>query len=369
MEFPPRPSPSPTRGSPRVEVLTSEADLAAWDAFVQADPGGSIYQCTWWSRPLERYRIETKVLAWSAHGRIAGGILLRKIPIPGSPYAFLRAIGGPVADVWDRAIGAELVGALGALARKTGAIYTEFQEAGASRIHADLLVLLGARGLPVKTVPGPFRAVIDLQGVEPAAVPRLFNKGTRWSIKRGRKAGISVRDLATPEEIQAAYGCWRASAERKNIDALRPWPALEPLVRQCLGANAGWLIGGFLGDRLLSAVLVSTIGTHPLYLYGGYMDDTELHFPNHVLQEEVVLRCLGAGKAFYDMGGLTPLHDSEPKGVDRFKFGFGVAVTRHLDTLIWYNKPLLARLFFHVKNMGAALKVIRMFKRTLFARA
>jgi len=126
-----------------------------------------------------------------------------------------------------------------------------------------------------------------------------------------------------------------------------------------------WLLGGFVEDRMMSAIFVSDIGRSPLYLYGGFIDRSEQFFPNHVLQEEIILRCLRAGKKEYDMGSLTPYQETDPQGVDQFKFGFGVVVTRHDDNITWYNKPLAARLVLGLKKLAFAKKPIQILRRIL----
>jgi hypothetical protein len=325
----------------RVRPIATTDEREAWNDLAARSRVGHRHQCLWWMEPLGRYGFRSVALGSWNEGSLVGGALFRSYRVPLLRATVTECLDGPIFLEWENTWAGEFVAGLVGLAKKVSSIAVLMRDCPHEDVHRDLLAALESRGFTVALSPGAVEAVLPLEGRTMDQIRKGFNHGTRGRIRKGQAGPLSIRRLTEPEELAQAYGAWRATAARKSFTDVRPWLAIESVLRYCVGHGLGSVLGSFLEQKLLAAALVTHVGNTAAWVYGGYMDGAEKHSPTHVLQFEAIRECLEKGIPAYTFGNLISEGQPEGRGVDEFKLGFGAVPRRHLDTIIWKRKPLL----------------------------
>jgi lipid II:glycine glycyltransferase (peptidoglycan interpeptide bridge formation enzyme) len=210
--------------------------------------------------------------------------------------------------------------------------------------------------------------VLPLAGQTLEGLRKDFRKGTKWSLKKGLSGPVRVARLTSDSELRQAYDAWKATAKRKGFLGVRPWPALQPVLRHCVDNSLGSVLGTLLDDRVLAAVFVTFIGKTASWVYGGYVDGSETYQPTHVLQYAAFQESLERGMNAYTFGYLVSEGESQKNGVDDFKLGFGAIPSRNLDTITWECRPLANRCLEWSRRQTLGKRIEKLLKKRLYRR-
>lgn len=324
----------------KIEILNGVEHEQAWDDFMAKANVGKMYQCRWWADPLAVYGIRSHIIAVTRNSRIIGGGLFRSVPVPYLRIAVTQCLEGPIFEEWESEWADAFVAALNEVARRVNSMSVSIEGCPRIDVHRDLQNAFRRAGIAISLSAGVHKAVLSLEGRTLEEIRKRFNKGTKHAINRGQR-NMQVRALSSDEELHSAYETWMATAKRKGFTDVRPESALRPVLRHCVDGGFGEVIAGCHEDRIVSSVFVSYVGETASYVYGGFLDGAEEHYPNHVLQYEAVKRCIEKGLKAYDFGHLTGNFAVKRSGVDQFKLGFGAVPIETSGTISWKRRPVL----------------------------
>ena len=128
-----------------MEILQA-ADFEAYDAFVEAHPRGHFMQTRAWGRVKSAWNWQA-VISRDENGAINGSlaVLVRKLPLV--PYTMMYAPRGPVCDIYNQRVLAELTEGLKTLAKKHRACVfkTDPDVASSDTTFVELMQGLGYR--------------------------------------------------------------------------------------------------------------------------------------------------------------------------------------------------------------------------------
>lgn len=353
----------------QVLPLTTADQHQQWDDFASHGAVGHMHQCLWWAQPLAQYGVKSRVLAcWDNHQLIGGG-LFRSIPVPGLGVYITECLNGPIFSTWNAAWADVFVAQLLVFARATNSMTVALKNCPRHDVHSHLLAALRRARLPIMVTPGEAEAVLAVEGRTIDTVWKGFRKGTKYAIKKGQKGPLHLTTLTKTEDLAKAYTTWMATAARKGFSDVRPWPALEPVLRTCVDHNLGAVFASCLGDEIVAARFVTYIGNTAVLVYAGHVDGSEQHSPNHMLDYEGIRQCPERGSSAYSFGTLTAYGEPTSNGVDEYKLGFGALPTPHHETMTWHCKPLLARSVAWLRRQPVGDRIVELVKKRLLRRS
>jgi hypothetical protein len=352
-----------------VKTVKTEVERAAWRKLSEDPIFGTMYQCAWWAEPLECYGVRTHLIGVWHKDLLMGGGLFRSIPIPYVKMSLLQCFEGPIFREWDPSWAGPFIGGVEDVARTQKSMEVVIEGCPQREVQVDLLQAFHAHDLSVKSFPGVTRAVLPLEKRTMDDIWHGMNKGTKWTIKKGIKGALEVRNLTDINDLRKAHEAWMATARRKGFSDVRPWKGLEPVLRYSVNNRLGSVLGSFLSGELLAAIFVTYVGKTAIYAYGGYMDHCEKYYPNHILQYKVIQQCLAMGVIEYSFGDLNPQYQVSRSGVDQFKLGFGAIPLPQTETISWIRKPLLCSARDWVKRQKSGKKIVAFLKDRVIRKA
>jgi hypothetical protein len=318
--------------------------------------------------PLERYGFRSSAIGCWKGDRLVGGALFRSYGVPLTRATVSECLDGPIFLEWETDWADDFVSGLMAMAAQVNSMAVVVRDCPQPDVHRDVLGALRRQGFQTTLTPGPADAVLTLEGRTLDEIRSGFNHGTRQRVRKGSAGPLSIRRLTAGDDLVKAYAAWIATASRKSFTDVRPWMALEPVLRHCIDNRLGSVLGSFLDDRLLAAAFVVHVGKTTAYVYGGYADDAAKYSPTHALQFEAIRESLERGVARYNFGMLIAEGQPAGRGVDEFKLGFGAVPERHLDTIVWKRKPVLYDSIERLRTWRMGGKLEALLKRKLIRR-
>jgi hypothetical protein len=326
-----------------IAPITTDVQEKEWDEFSSHSAVGHMQQCLWWTQPLAKFGIATRVLGCWRAGKLIGGSLFRSIPIPYLGRSFAECLCGPIFLDWRSDWADLFLRGLQEIAEEFNSVSVSIRGCPNKEVHQDLGLAFERNMLRTTWSPGAAEAILPLKGRTTEDLWKDFRKGTKWSVKKGLKGPLRVERLTSRADLRQAYEAWIATAKRKRFPHVRPWSSLEPALCHCVENRLGYVLGTFLDGNLLGSAFVSYIGGTGAWVYGGYMDNAAAHQPTHILQYHAIQESLERGMNGYTFGELSLQKDSSYSGTDQFKLGFGARPERNLDTIVWERRPYWTR--------------------------
>ncbi len=336
---------------------------------LSADPHvGHMHQCLWWAEPLSRFGISTRVIAGWSGGRLVGGALFRSFQVPVLRMNVTECLNGPLFLEWRDEWAAPFMRAVKTLGGQLNSITVGFRACPSTAIHRGIADAAAAGGMKLRVGRGEIDGVLSLQNRSIEQITKDFKKGARWSLKRALAGPLRVSCVTTDEDLYAAYETWMATAKRKRFADVRPWPALKPVLRQCIDSGNGIVVAAFHESTLVASAFVTLMGGSSYFVYGGYVDGAEALHPNHLIQQFAIQESLSRGLKTYSFGSLSPNWNAAPTGVDLFKLSLGAVAVPQLDTLTWERRPLTDRAVQWSRRQKFGRKLTPLVKRWVMAR-
>jgi len=355
-------------GGVRILPITTPLQRQEWDELASDSAVAHMHQCLWWAEPLAQFGIATQVLGCWKGKQLVGGGLFRSIPVPFLRMHITECLDGPIFVEWSSEWADAFVRQVQKFAGDINSLRVSIHRCRSKEVHQDLVQAFERANLRTKLTPGVVEGVLLLRDRTMDNLRKNFRKGTKWSVKKGLTGPVRVTHLTSGKDLNRAYEAWMSTARRKGFSDVRPWPALEPVVRHCVDSGLGSVLGTFLGDRLLASAFVTYIGETGSWVYGGYMDGAEPYHPTHVLQYVAIQECLERRMSSYTFGDLTVNGKSSTSGVDGFKLGFGAVPEQNLDTITWERRPSWNRWIQWFRHQKLGSRVEGLFKRRLTSR-
>ncbi len=339
------------------ELALVEPDVAAWDAFVDAHPQGSLLQHSAWGWLKAAAGWGARRLAvLAADGRLLAGALLLTRREYGLAVAYTPR--GPLLSA-DQAANDLLLAGLMRLARRQRAIFVRLEpnitedQPQADQVHTWLLL---QEMRPERTIQPRSSVHVPIDRPS-AAIFAAFSKGHRADIRRAERDGVQVRvgdqsDLAAFYAIMQSTGA-RAGFGIHSADYYRAaWQFFQPRSRLLLAEIDG---------NAVAAHMVFADAHSGRYLYSGANEAGLKTGANHLLEWHAIQWAADLGCVSYDLWGIPDAlgqavggddaeraalelvaQDDPLIGVYRFKKGFGGRIVRYLPA---YDRVLIPALY------------------------
>lgn len=312
-------------------VLT-EAEDAAWDAFVAAHPLGrgliTSASRRWWGAN-----------GWTLHsigafedGRITAGAALCLKPIPALSLRLARVNALLLDPARPGESAAALLACAEAFAREARAVEIEVRcrIPGAMPVDgiawAELLrPVLAERGYAAASV-GDSTFVNELAGDDEALLTSLGKK-CRRDVRKGQREGVEVVRLTGAEDLRLFCRAHWRTCDRKGLHRQKPSGNFEALLPVFERGHLHLYAARWRGE-LMNLALVDALGLARWELGASTDALVEKSAPptGQVLHFEIMRSLRDHGRRHYDMGGAPgpePRADHPNYTVWRFKHEFG----------------------------------------------
>jgi len=292
---------------PLLTVVRTTEIPPDWEAYARAH--GTFYHLPRWVECLrDTYRFKIECYSARAEGQLAGLLAVAEVP----------PLLGP-----RRLVSLPFSYAAGALARNSAAadaVAAAVREhARDRRIHR---VELKSRG-EFPPAPGFHRTShystyeVSIEGGEAAVWARLHPGSTQRSIRKGQKAGLTVRQAESKEDWLLMAQLEERTAHSHGL----PGPPRRFFTEGCWRLQQAGLAAAYLAFRDSTAAAGITVYKGPrAWIYGfGASDPALLEYrPNHVLIWTAIQDAISAGCNF-DLGRVA----TEQEGLLEFKRRWG----------------------------------------------
>jgi peptidoglycan pentaglycine glycine transferase (the first glycine) len=309
----------------------TDADEAAWQAFLGAIPSGDFLHDWAWAdvaafdgQPQRRYLLEED-------GEIVGLAAAQVRSLPAG-RAFWYVPHGPVLDYDGSRAGERLralVAGLREAARLHAAIAVKLEprlEAGDPRLAA-----FERRGLrrAGETLQVGQTRIVELTDDE--ALLAGFDKDTRYGVRRAEREGVVV-ETATDADDTAAIDALHelvGETQRRAGFPMPPRGRFRVAWRALAGAGRAAILEARREGELLASGLVAVEGDRSYYLFSGSRREERgepKRYASYALQWAMMRLARERGARQHDLWGVAP-PDAGPEhawhGVGLFKKGFG----------------------------------------------
>lgn len=346
----------------RFGVISTE-DRQRWDDWVTGSPAGHMHQSFWWAAPLEMFGLSSDVVAAWTGEALTGGVLFRRTKVPRLPLTIAESLDGPTFEAWQSSYARPYAQAIAAFADRTRALAVVVRDCPDPSLHRDLIDALRLLPGDVVLSRGVTDAVLDIAGQTSDGLWGGFSQGLRRSVKRARANAVEVTRLEDDDALRAAYDTWMATARRKGFDSVRPWPALEPVLRHSVATGAGVVFGARVDGVLVASIFVTYIGRTASYVYGGQLDGAEAFASSSLLQIAAIEEAIDRGLPEYSFGVLPAHGDPHQSGIDQFKLSFGALPRPALDTITWRRHVVLYESLLRVRRHPVGARIERALRR------
>lgn len=328
----------------QTKIVTGD-ELAEFDQWVTAQPGGSFLQSSSWAavKSLNGWSAKTVVLYQG--DKIAAGaqIFVRKLPF-GQKLCYL-----PHGPVWDPQAKGSLKGILSSLQDYTEGIavraepYEIFSDEVAKTFRDCGFTEEVSSMQPAHTI------IIDLSQSESELLAGM-RQTTRRYIRQAERLGLRVWEDKSGEKIDEFYEILVGLGRRIGFGVHNERYYRE--IKSRFGDQAR-LFFVARGEQLLGSYFLVTQGQKCWELYGGVTDAGQELKAGYLLKWHCLLAMKSSGVSRYDQWGVAP--EGDPKhhlaGVTYFKEGFGGQRMRMLGSYDLIRSPI----FYWLGTLAEAL--------------
>ena len=345
-----------------MEILRRE-QYPEYEEFVSGHPRGEFMQSTRWQEVKSNWKWEA-VVSRDGEGRIVGacGVLIQKMPLFGT--TFLYAPRGPVCDIHDQQVLADLKAGVDQLA-KTYNAHLFKMDPDVAADDQEFLRLMDKMGFArfygpdgFETIQARFNYRLYLQGRTEAELMAGFTQKTRYNIRVARKHGVEVRPVG-PERLDDFMKIYQVTGARDGFNT-RPKEYFQRML-SALGTHCRLYMGFYEGQAICGAIATNYAGK-TCYVYGASDNAHRNVMPNYLMQMEMIRWAVETGCAVYDFQGISGDMENENGhmyGLYRFKRGFGGQVDELAGEFNYLYKPVTARLVDAAIKANEQLRTLR----------
>ena len=328
-----------------MEILTPE-QYGEFEAFVSAHPQGCFTQSVNWQKVKNNWGYEA-VVSRTADGTIQGAVsvLVQKIPLIGT--SFLYAPRGPVCDLHDRAVLADLKAGVDALAKKYRAHAFKMapdvlmSDAEFIRIAKDMGFVQSYGPDGFEGIQARFNYRLYLNGRTEDELFANLTQGTRRKVRIAIKNDVQVRPVG-PEYLDEFVRIMRVTGARDGFN-VRPRAYFERML-DALGEHVRLYMGFYQGTPVCGAVTTNYAGKC-CYVYGASDNVHRDVMPNYLMQWEMIKWAVQTGCEVYDFQGVSgDLEGGHMAGLYQFKRGFNGQLDELAGEFDYTYKPIKAKL-------------------------
>lgn len=330
-----------------MEILTPQK-YGEYEEFVKHHPRGSFYQSVLWQKVKNNWGWEA-VVSRNEGGQIVGamGVLIQKIPLIGT--SFLYCPRGPVCDVYDKNILADLKKGADALAKKYKAHIFKWDPdlLISDNRFSSIMNEMGFKhitgGTGFETIQARFNYRLYLDGRTEDELFMNLTQKTRYNVRVAKKHNVEIR-VVGKEYLDNFMEIMRTTGERDGF-AVRPKSYFERFL-DSLGEHAR-LYMAFYNDIPVSGAVTTNYAGKTCYVYGASDNNHRNVMPNYLIQWEMIRWAIETDCSVYDFQGVSGNIDDENDplyGLYRFKKGFNGTLDELIGEFDYEYRPIRAKL-------------------------
>jgi len=315
-----------------LEILSKD-QYNEYEAFASTHPQSCFTQSVKWHDVKNNWGYEV-VVSRNAVGKIVGAcaVLIQKIPFIGT--SFLYSPRGPVCDLHDKAVLADLKHGVDELAKRYKAHLFKMDP---DTLITDTEFMKIAKEMGFEHFAGPegfetiqarFNYRLYIAGKTEEEILASLTQKTRYNIRVAQKHGVEVR-VVGQEYLDDFVRIMQTTGERDGFN-VRP-KAYFARMLDALGEHVRMYMAFYEGKPISGAITTNYAGK-TCYVYGASDNVYRNVMPNYLVQWEMIRWAISTGCSVYDFQGVSGILDeSSPMyGLYRFKKGFN----GQLDELI-----------------------------------
>lgn len=324
------------------EIVKAES-AAELDSFVKSHPKGHFMQLSAWAKVKNNW-IWRGIICRGEDGEIKGtmSVIIRKLP-GGLPYSMLYSPRGPVCDLHDKAVFAELMDGAKALAKEFGGYLLQIDtdtlvsDTEYEKIATDCGFTVGTRSKNFEGIQPRFVIRMDVGGKTEDEVFASFHSKTRYNVRVAKKNNVEVV-IKGAEAAEEFHRIMIETGARDNF-SIRPTDYFRRMV-EAYGDDAR-IYMAYSDGVAIAGTLAVHCGDKVWYLYGASSNAQRNKMPNYLLQWEMIRWSVELGCNVYDFRGISgDMDESNPLyGLYRFKKGFNPEVTEFIGDFYYVFKP------------------------------
>ena len=346
--------------------------LSAYEAFVSHHDKATFTQSLDWTKVKDNWAWDV-VLSRDACGEIRGAMLLLSRQVPFFKTSLTYAPRGPICDLYDEEVMADLIAGAKEVCRKRHAYLFRMDptiEDGDERFVA-LAGKLGFQFIPdmkdFTTLQIRPNYLLDIGGKTEEEVLAGCHSKWRYNIRLASRKGVTCEwhGAEDGEALDEFYELMKVTGLRDGF-LIRPKGYFHKMLAAFGPDHCRLYLCRYEG-RAVSGAIAIQYGHTTCYLYGASDNYARNVMPNHLMQWEMIRWALESGCTLYDFQGIPGYTDeNDPNfGLYRFKRGFGGRVFVYIGQFDLIMRPMMYRLV----TMGeSALRVAKTIKRKVEGR-
>ena len=332
-------------------MITTVTDQEKYNAFIQKNEKSHFMQSPLWAKVKDNWKNEV-IVSEDENGNIRGtlSVLIRKVPL--FPSTMMYAPRGPVCDVHDRQVIAELVEGAKQIAKKNRSYVlkidpdVEAEDQQFAAIARDLGFRMKNKSKNFEGIQPRFVFRLDIKGKTPDEVMAGFHSKTRYNIRLAQRKGVVSR-IGTREDLKAFHDIMVVTGTRDEF-VVRSLDYFQKMY-DALGPEHVRLYMAEYQGKPVAGTLAILYGNKVWYLYGASANEARNVMPNYLLQWNMIQWAMENHCDIYDFRGVSgDLDESNPLyGLYRFKKGFNGKFTEFIGEMDYVFSPIMYFLVEH----------------------
>ncbi len=342
------------------EIIKADA-AKEFDSFVASHPKGHFMQQSAWAKVKNNW-IWRGIICRDSDGNIKGtmAVIIRRLP-GGIPFSMLYAPRGPVCDLHDKAVFAELMDGAKQLAKEFGGYVlqvdtdTKVDDTEYEKIAVDYGFKVGERSKNFEGIQPRFVFRLDVKDKTEEELMEIFHSKTRYNIRLAMRKGVTV-SIGTREDLKTFHDIMVITGTRDEF-VVRTLEYFEKMY-DCMAPENLRLYLAHYDGKIVAGTLAILYGNKVWYLYGASSNDYRNVMPNYLLQLEMIKWALENKCDVYDFRGISgDIDESNPLyGLYRFKKGFNGKFTEFVGEMDYVFSPFMYFMVEHGEKIYRELR-------------
>ena len=308
--------------------ILNENEYEKYEKFVEESPKGHFMQSVKWHKMKPDWKGEV-IVSVNEKDEIIGGmsVLIRKLPYVS--LSIMYAPRGPVCDIYNEEVIADLIKGAKELAKKHHAFILRI-DPDVKNSDSEFKELAKKLGFTVKDNIKKFSDGIqpryvfrlDIKDREEEELMKSFHEKTRYNIRLAGRKGVTIKE-GTREDVKIFHEIMKETGKRDAF-GIRPLSYFENMYDNLAKTDNLKLLLAYYEDKPIAGVIEILYGNKAWYLYGASSNQYRNVMPNYLLQWQMIKNGMETNREIYDFRGVEEFEDETKLeyGVYKFKKGF-----------------------------------------------
>lgn len=320
--------------------------------FILNHKNSHFMQALEWAKIKNNWKNEV-IIVRDENGKIAGSmsVLIKKMPIINTSMLYCPR--GPVCDIENKEVFAELMKKLRELAKREKAfifrmdppIPNSNEEFRKMAIDNKIKLKSNINHDINKVIQPKYEMQLNIKDKTEDELLASFSQKTRYNIRLAKKKGVTIEE-GSSDDIEQFFTILTETSQRDQftIRNVSYYKKVYDIMKEKSHVK---LYFAKYEEKRIAATLEIIYGNKAWYLYGGSLREHSNVMPNYLLQWEMIKQAMQNGCEFYNFGGVSGYIDEKASGygVFRFKKGFNPDFIEYVDELYIIFKPVTNMLF------------------------